>query len=494
MKRILWLLGILFITVPGKTQNITAAEYFVDTDPGAGNGVPITVTAGTNIVFNVSVPTTSLSQGFHFLAIRAKGADDKWGLFETRGFYISTAATVAANIIAAEYFVDTDPGTGNGLPLTVTPGSTVPFTALVPTASLSNGFHFLGIRTKDADGHWGLFETRGFYISPAATAAADISAAEFFVDNDPGPGNGTAIPVSAGTTVPFIATIPVSSLTPGFHFLSIRTRDTNGKWGLFENRGFYISTATSDMPFTSAAEYFYDNDPGPGNGQPLTITTPGNTVNQNFSIPVPLSMSQGPHFLAIRTRDLAGNWSLYEYETLIVSGSLPLSFLSFTAKLTNDRVLLKWRTENEVNTLKFDVERSKNGLLYEKIGEVAANNTSGINDYQFTDMQPGKGISYYRLRQVDIDGHFEYSRIARIYMDGKLLVVITPNPAGNHISIDGADQFQRLKITDMSGKTVKQVNKPGTSQQIDVSDLPAGMYLVYLIGDNGIITEKFIKQ
>src|SRR6185295_13811248 len=98
-------------------------------------------TTGSVVNFAVVIPT-SLASGFHFLAIRTKGADGKWGLYEARGFYVSTAAVDAPNIIAAEYFFDADPGPGNGTSVSVsTTGAVVNFTAVIPT-SLAPGFHF----------------------------------------------------------------------------------------------------------------------------------------------------------------------------------------------------------------------------------------------------------------------------------------------------------------------------------------------------------------
>src|ERR1700704_4117640 len=115
MKRLLILLLLFFFITTARSQNITAAEYFIDTDPGRGNGVPVTIpTPGAIVNFTANVATTALPSGFHFVAIRTKDANGTWGLFETRGFYISSSTTNAANIVAAEYFFDSDPGPGNG--------------------------------------------------------------------------------------------------------------------------------------------------------------------------------------------------------------------------------------------------------------------------------------------------------------------------------------------------------------------------------------------
>lgn len=234
----------------------------------------------------------------------------------------SIATAYNQNIISAEYFFDTDPGCGNGTPITIsTPAETVNFSTSISSNMLSGGFHMLGVRVRDANGKWSMFDRRGIYISTPTTNISNITAAEYFYDLDPGPGNGIPVPVgTAGEAVNFTAVIP-APINPGFHFLAIRTRNADGKWGMFERRGFYISPAPVDMPVITAAEYFYDNDPGVGNGTALAITSPGNILAQNFMIPVPASMSPGGHLLAIRVRNQAGHWSLFEKDSLTVGAA-----------------------------------------------------------------------------------------------------------------------------------------------------------------------------
>src|SRR5205814_9894890 len=85
---------------------------------------------------------------------------------------------------------------------------------------------------------------------------------------------------------------------------------------------FYLAPpAEPDMPAITAAEYFYDTDPGVGNGTALVITGPGNIVTQTFMVPVAAGMPAGDHFLAIRVKDANGNWSLFEKDTLTVGAS-----------------------------------------------------------------------------------------------------------------------------------------------------------------------------
>jgi hypothetical protein len=228
------------------------------------------------------------------------------------------------NITAAEYFIDLDPGPGNGTAITpITPGDVVNFSTTVSTAALPDGFHFLAIRVRDANGVWSLFERRGFYISGTVIETDNITAAEYFFDADPGPGNGTALSIGTpGSVVNFTPVIP-QSLSAGFHYLAIRTKDAGGKWSLFERRSFYVSGTVSPMPIITAAEYFLDTDPGRGNGTALTITTPGDIVTQTFNISLSRTISLGQHFLGIYVRDQDNNWSQFAYDTLNVKIKAP---------------------------------------------------------------------------------------------------------------------------------------------------------------------------
>src|SRR6185369_11763300 len=170
MKRIFFfLIAVLLMQFAG-AQGFSKAEYFFDTDPGINNGTQIALTGTSDTInFSAVISTASLSTGFHFLGLRVKHNDGTWGLFEKKGFYISASASDAANITAAEYFFDADPGIGSATPTSVgANGSVVNFTAIIPT-SLPAGFHFLSIRVKGTDGIWGLFEKRGFYISTSAS-------------------------------------------------------------------------------------------------------------------------------------------------------------------------------------------------------------------------------------------------------------------------------------------------------------------------------------
>ncbi|MBL7872955.1 MAG: gliding motility-associated C-terminal domain-containing protein [Cyclobacteriaceae bacterium] len=322
--------GFYLTSSTADAANIVAAEYFFDVDPGQGAGISIPVTAGATTNFVASIPTSSLTSGFHFLAIRTKGQDGRWSLFEGRGFYITASTSNVPNLTAAEYFFDTDPGQGNGTSIPITPGATANFIASVPTASLAPGFHFVAIRTKGPDGKWGIFESRGFYITSSTTDAPNITKAEYFFDTDPGQGNGTPISITPGATSNFTISLPSAGLTPGFHFLAIRTKGADGQWGIFESRGFYFSPIASAASDIVAAEYYIDGvDPGEGNGSPLTVLTPGPTINQNFDITIN-GVPSGARTLNIRAKDSKGIWSQIATQPFNVLACTPPSLPTAT--------------------------------------------------------------------------------------------------------------------------------------------------------------------
>lgn len=320
MKRILFLL-LMLSSFFVNAQVINKAEYFIDTDPGAGNGINIPVgTNGTTVNFTASVSTASLTEGFHNLYIRARLDDGIWSHYENRAFYLSKFAAEASNVKAAEYFIDADPGSGNGINIPVaTVGATTSFVATIPTTGLANGFHNLIIRTRNELGQWGLGENRVFYISTSAIAG-DITAAEYFIDNDPGTGSGIALSVgTSAATATFTAAIATTGLTNGFHNLYIRTKNSQGIWGHFENRVFYVSNQSLPAADITAMEFFIDTDPGVGNGTAIAVTA-GSLVTLIANIPT-MGLTAGQHFLFIRAKSADG-WGGFEKQPFTIGAAV----------------------------------------------------------------------------------------------------------------------------------------------------------------------------
>lgn len=207
----------------------------------------------------------------------------------------------------------------------------------------------------------------------------------------------------------------------------------------------------------------------------------------------------GSNFTVLETFNSAteGQWvtSLLDLEGNFV---LPVEWLTFTAQKRQQTVLLNWQTAQEQNSDRFEIERSANGINYTTIGTVAAaGNTSSVTDYSFTDYHPLNGSNFYRLKQIDMDGRFSYSKIAVVDFGRIARLSVFPNPASGVLNARwGNDkQYTALQVLDAAGRLILQRSIPATStsMEVDIHQLNRGAYILQLIGNE---TEQkiFIKQ
>jgi Secretion system C-terminal sorting domain len=173
-------------------------------------------------------------------------------------------------------------------------------------------------------------------------------------------------------------------------------------------------------------------------------------------------------------------------EDFFTGSPLAITVLNFTGKATNNnQVLLHWETINEVNFSHFDIERSNDGVDFKKIGSV---NFTAKSKYDFLDENPFLK-NYYRLKQIDIDGKFEYSKIIRLNNSKISVLVISPNPAANELYIDGVKNNTQYFITDMVGRIVLS-GVYENNKAIAINKLPSAVYFLKINNE----VYKFVKQ
>jgi hypothetical protein len=247
----------------------------------------------------------------------------------------------AQQIRKAEYFYDADPGVGNGVAITLTQFDSVHITTSMPTAGLTSGMHTLSIRTKNTNGLWSLYDTRNFYIeSNNSSTATQIVKAEYFFDSDPGVGNGTPIALTQADSLEFTTSMPTAGLTSGMHTLSIRTKNTNGLWSLYDTRSFYINPSNSStLSKIVKAEYFFDTDPGFGNGISINTGTLSDSIFNTLNISS-AGLTIGSHALFIRTQNQSGLWSLYAGKEFTICNSAPVVNLGLDGGVCSGSVTL----------------------------------------------------------------------------------------------------------------------------------------------------------
>jgi hypothetical protein len=184
---------------------------------------------------------------------------------------------------------------------------------------------------------------------------------------------------------------------------------------------------------------------------------------------------------------------------------LPVKLLYFTATaVDNSYIKLDWSTSLEIDNKGFDIERSTDGVHFDKIGWVDGNGNSTQNIvYSFNDKTAqANTVYYYRLKQIDFDGDIEYSNIASaIFKDGKgfTLADLYPNPATNKVVISVATdlaQDAKIKIFDLLGQPVlvNDVNLVSGSNnfELDLTDFAGGTYTVSIFSGNQYITKKLV--
>ena len=185
-------------------------------------------------------------------------------------------------------------------------------------------------------------------------------------------------------------------------------------------------------------------------------------------------------------------------------GSLPVSFISFTASKQNDNAaLLQWQTSQEINSSYYDVERSEDAVQFVKIGRVnAAGNTSSTSSYSFTDMLPANGINYYRLKQVDTDGRFVYTPVRTLHFGQPAAGAVKyfPNPTNGLLNIEIPAELvpanKLINIINSNGVMVQQLKLSATGSIIPVNfnRYPKGVYFVQLSGAGINSTHRVVLQ
>jgi hypothetical protein len=182
---------------------------------------------------------------------------------------------------------------------------------------------------------------------------------------------------------------------------------------------------------------------------------------------------------------------------------LPVEFLTFTAVPAGTNVDLNWSTGVELNSDYFMVQRSRDGITFEDVVSVkAAGNSSTVKKYATVDTDPYNGLSYYRLKQFDLDGAFYYSDLAAVNMEKAVDLFVYPNPTSGPFSINlkGAAGSQALVIIkDALGRQYysRVIILSGAEEVIAIDPagrLASGVYFVVATSNDAIYQKKLIVR
>ncbi len=155
--------------------------------------------------------------------------------------------------------------------------------------------------------------------------------------------------------------------------------------------------------------------------------------------------------------------------------SLPIELLSFNAQLVNKQVKLTWQTASETNNDYIVVER-RTANAFEAIGQVAgAGTTEERQSYEWIDSSPAPGTNYYRLKQVDFDGEYEYHRVVSVEVGSEQTTRLWPNPVTDQLYISTDTAVTEIQVVDVLGQ---QVEVEMIENRINMDFLPQGVYYI----------------
>ena len=178
-----------------------------------------------------------------------------------------------------------------------------------------------------------------------------------------------------------------------------------------------------------------------------------------------------------------------------VLGIVPVKLISFIAHSNKDEVILKWKTADEIYTVKFNIERSNDGRNWNTLNFVRALGSNSY--YMFTDISPLVGNNYYRLKSIDADGFMEYSPVVKIKQADTRHIKVGPNPAIDHLAIylkKTSSSPCRIQLFNEAGQMVRDelINQQNTTIQIATSGLNKGVYFVKLATEDFVFKKGVI--
>lgn len=292
------------------------------------------------------------------------------------------------------------------------------------------------------------------------------------------------VTASNGCTTTSNGATMVQALTPS---VTLNPRDTM----IVTNSGVFLIGEASNAA-TASYQWYYKPKSGTtytalAEGNPYTGTTTGSL----YISPTLTLMDSNKYLLKIYTRCDTVSTTAAMLRVYAPS-LLPITWIDFHAEKLTVGASLYWTTAQEVNSQNFRILRSNDAKNWTSIGEVpAASNSSRALNYQFTDRQAINGVVYYRVVLKDNDGVLSYSPVAYLNnLHTSIHFNLYPNPVNDNKIWVEYHSGVSLVIFNTLGEKVKEVMMQQDRQEIDLSELSQGAYLMYVEGQS----KHFIKQ
>lgn len=410
--------------------------------------------------------TTVLSNGTWSLTFTVVGGRSYYATAQNGTCTVSTNSTSAPALAVTS----TCPTITSSLTENATPVSGTLPTSFTGTVRLYQDDVFIGSQNVTAATVWSIAPTLALYNGGVIKATAQLS--------------GSAESTGCSTQTASCTSPSTPSITP-------------------TSQNIYTGQRTSiDVSNVNASTWYALLD---ATGVSYA-TSMYRTTGSNFTIQTIIFNSVGTFNLNLSADKLSGCPATYSVATINVSEApLAVEFTSISAFKTKDGVQVLWEVAQEVDVDYYQVESSVDGINFESIGWVGPKKAGQSNQYAYLDKSMhlvGQTI-YYRVKEVDLEGKFEYSRLVSIVMDQDAVMTILPNPAAHHadvnISFEHESELAVLELIDVNGHIVFEKNilleKGENALVIDnLVRQPRGYYLLRLQTSRGAVYNRLMLQ
>lgn len=167
---------------------------------------------------------------------------------------------------------------------------------------------------------------------------------------------------------------------------------------------------------------------------------------------------------------------------------LPVELVNFVAIPNRNTVELNWVSASEKDNDHFVIERSLNGKEFVSIATIKGKGTTAVrSEYSFEDSAPLAGVSYYRLKQVDTNGSFEYSKTIIVKLEARRNASLYPTVTSDKLYLEITGSYQFVSIHDMMGRQVykKDLILNTLNYSLNVNQLKAGNYNLQIFNSKG---------
>lgn len=212
-------------------------------------------------------------------------------------------------------------------------------------------------------------------------------------------------------------------------------------------------------------------------------------------------VTNGNYVFQFAVKNAAGDVGTDQLTITRINALLPVNYAYFNGQNAGNKNVLNWATTSEINSERFDIMRSTDGVNFTIAGTVASKGGSVLTTYTFDDNNPPIGLAYYRLSQVDKDGQASLSQTISVNnLTTRLYIEKYPNPAHDNLTVTVLGTINgsiQMIIADMQGRTVLQQqwqkNQPRFQKVINVGSLQKGVYQMIIIAGQEKQVSSFVK-